>query len=69
MAERSSSGYGEFLVGSFVQMYAVIHSLTSHLVKTGKYRDGDEGREGQHPPDEVHPTFSNFVESLLAEMR
>jgi len=35
------------------------------LVKTGKYRSGDEVREGVHPPDEVVESFAAFVEALL----
>lgn len=35
------------------------------LVRTGKYRPGDEHRPGIVPPDEVHDSFAAFVESLL----
>lgn len=35
------------------------------LVRTGKYRDGDETKEGIKPPDEVCDSFDSFVESLL----
>jgi HAD superfamily hydrolase (TIGR01458 family) len=35
------------------------------LVRTGKYRDGDETRTGIRPPDEVCDSFASFVESLL----
>jgi hypothetical protein len=35
-------------------------------VKTGKYRRGDETRDGVHPPDEVCDSFADFVESLLS---
>jgi len=35
------------------------------LVRSGKYRDGDETRSGIRPPDEVCDSFSSFVESLL----
>ncbi|KAF8996336.1 HAD-like domain-containing protein [Cyathus striatus] len=35
------------------------------LVKTGKYRAGDENRPGIAPPDEVFDSFSSFVDSLL----
>ncbi|KAG2336809.1 hypothetical protein BDR05DRAFT_1063544 [Suillus weaverae] len=36
------------------------------LVKTGKYRAGDETKDGVHPPDEVCDSFAEFVESLLS---
>ncbi|KAG1815855.1 HAD-like domain-containing protein [Suillus variegatus] len=36
------------------------------LVKTGKYRAGDECREGVHPPDEVCDSFADFVDKLLS---
>lgn len=39
----------------------------AYLVKTGKYRDGDEKREGQHPPDEVQESFAAFVDTLNTE--
>ncbi|KAH9965233.1 HAD-like domain-containing protein, partial [Russula dissimulans] len=35
------------------------------LVRTGKYRDGDETKKGVRPPDEVCDSFSSFVDSLL----
>ncbi|KIK96999.1 hypothetical protein PAXRUDRAFT_825391 [Paxillus rubicundulus Ve08.2h10] len=36
------------------------------LVKTGKYRTGDEGRaDVQRPPDQVCESFADFVEYLL----
>ncbi|KAI0281774.1 HAD-like domain-containing protein [Russula aff. rugulosa BPL654] len=35
------------------------------LVRSGKYRDGDETRSGIRPPDEVCDSFASFVESLL----
>jgi len=35
------------------------------LVRSGKYRDGDETKEGVRPPDEVCDSFASFVESLL----
>ncbi|KAI9453181.1 HAD-like domain-containing protein [Russula earlei] len=35
------------------------------LVRTGKYRNGDETRKGIRPPDEICDSFSSFVESLL----
>ncbi|KIK41473.1 hypothetical protein CY34DRAFT_24356 [Suillus luteus UH-Slu-Lm8-n1] len=34
------------------------------LVKTGKYRGGDESREGVIGPDEVYESFAEFVDSL-----
>ncbi|KDR71145.1 hypothetical protein GALMADRAFT_254365 [Galerina marginata CBS 339.88] len=34
------------------------------LVKTGKYRTGDEKRAGLVPPDEVFESFAGFVDSL-----
>ena len=36
------------------------------IVKTGKYRPGDEARAGVVPPDEVHDNFSSFVDHLLS---
>ncbi|KAF9037069.1 HAD-like domain-containing protein [Panaeolus papilionaceus] len=36
------------------------------LVKTGKYRPGDEYRPGVTPPDEIFDSFAAFVDSLLA---
>lgn len=46
------------------------HSLTGvayswDVVKTGKYRPGDENKPGVVPPDEVHESFAEFVNSLL----
>ncbi|TFY63932.1 hypothetical protein EVG20_g6132 [Dentipellis fragilis] len=35
------------------------------LVRTGKYRPGDETRPGIQPPDEVFESFADFVDSLL----
>ncbi|KAF8972039.1 HAD-like domain-containing protein, partial [Flammula alnicola] len=35
------------------------------LVKTGKYRKGDERRPGVVPPDEVFDSFAAFIDSLL----
>ncbi|KAL5522164.1 hypothetical protein ACEPAF_2021 [Sanghuangporus sanghuang] len=35
------------------------------LVKTGKYRNGDEEREGQTPPNEVQDSFASFVDDLV----
>ncbi|KAI0300582.1 haloacid dehalogenase-like hydrolase domain-containing protein 2 [Multifurca ochricompacta] len=35
------------------------------LVRSGKYRDGDENNGGVRPPDEVCDNFASFVESLL----
>ncbi|KAH9050254.1 HAD-like domain-containing protein [Lactarius hengduanensis] len=37
------------------------------LVRSGKYRNGDETKEGVRPPDEVCDSFASFVESLLKE--
>ncbi|KIM76977.1 hypothetical protein PILCRDRAFT_12342 [Piloderma croceum F 1598] len=36
------------------------------LVKTGKYRPGDESRPGLKPPDEMCESFAVFVDSFLA---
>jgi hypothetical protein len=36
-------------------------------VKSGKYRPGDETREGLPPPDEVHESFASFVEAFLKD--
>ncbi|GJE97266.1 HAD-like domain-containing protein [Phanerochaete sordida] len=44
---------------------AVELGLWRVLVRTGKYRPGDEHRPGVVPPDEVHDSFAAFVESLL----
>ncbi|TFK22869.1 haloacid dehalogenase-like hydrolase domain-containing protein 2 [Coprinopsis marcescibilis] len=35
------------------------------LVKTGKYRPGDENRPGTAPPDQVCDCFADFVDDLL----
>ncbi|KII86810.1 hypothetical protein PLICRDRAFT_269577 [Plicaturopsis crispa FD-325 SS-3] len=45
---------------------AVELGLWRVLVKTGKYRPGDEHRPGLTPPDEVWETFADFVEDLLS---
>ncbi|EIN04251.1 hypothetical protein PUNSTDRAFT_55578 [Punctularia strigosozonata HHB-11173 SS5] len=37
------------------------------LVKTGKYRPGDETREDAVPPDEVQDSFASWVDSLLLD--
>ncbi|KAI5996583.1 HAD-like domain-containing protein [Pisolithus orientalis] len=39
------------------------------LVKTGKYRAGDESREGAYPPDEVCESFADFVDRFLDQDR
>ncbi|KAI5985544.1 HAD-like domain-containing protein [Pisolithus albus] len=39
------------------------------LVKTGKYRTGDETREGVVPPDEVCDSFADFVDRFLDQGR
>ncbi|KAI0699465.1 HAD-like domain-containing protein [Cytidiella melzeri] len=44
---------------------AVELGLWRVLVKTGKYRPGDEDRLGVTPADEVWDTFADFVDSLL----
>ena len=36
------------------------------LVRTGKYREGDEKRAGVMPPDEVFDSFALFIDDLLA---
>ncbi|KAF7433774.1 hypothetical protein PC9H_005739 [Pleurotus ostreatus] len=36
------------------------------LVRTGKYRPGDEDRPGVAPPDEVYDSLAEFVDTLLA---
>ncbi|KAH9975388.1 HAD-like domain-containing protein [Lactifluus volemus] len=36
-------------------------------LRSGKYRDGDETREGVRPPDEVCDSFASFVDSLLEQ--
>jgi hypothetical protein len=41
-------------------------STHRRIVKTGKYRPGDEARAGVVPPDEVHDNFSSFVDHLLS---
>ncbi|KAH7923188.1 hypothetical protein BV22DRAFT_1106226 [Leucogyrophana mollusca] len=45
---------------------AIDLNLWRILVKTGKYRAGDESRSGVHPPDEVCDSFASFVELFLA---
>ncbi|KAL5480338.1 hypothetical protein ACEPAI_1608 [Sanghuangporus weigelae] len=44
---------------------AVELGLWRVLVKTGKYRDGDEEREGQTPPNEIQDSFASFVDDLV----
>ncbi|KIP06081.1 hypothetical protein PHLGIDRAFT_107411 [Phlebiopsis gigantea 11061_1 CR5-6] len=44
---------------------AVELGLWRVLVKTGKYRPGDETKPGITPPDEVFGNFKEFVDSLL----
>ncbi|KAH9483333.1 Haloacid dehalogenase-like hydrolase domain-containing protein 2 [Psilocybe cubensis] len=44
---------------------AVELGLWRVLVKTGKYRPGDETRKGIVPPDEIYDSFSDFIDSLL----
>ncbi|KAH6899510.1 haloacid dehalogenase-like hydrolase domain-containing protein 2 [Coprinopsis sp. MPI-PUGE-AT-0042] len=39
------------------------------LVRTGKYRSGDEGRSGTTPPDEVFDSFADFVDAILSTQR
>jgi hypothetical protein len=41
--------------------------LIKFSVKTGKYRAGDESREGVVGPDEVYESFAEFVDSLGLE--
>ncbi|CAA7268710.1 unnamed protein product [Cyclocybe aegerita] len=48
---------------------AVELGLWRVLVKTGKYRPGDENRAGIVPPDEVCDSFGAFVKSLLRDSR
>jgi len=45
---------------------AVELQLWRILVKTGKYRSGDETRSGVEPPDESAESFAHWVDSLLA---
>ncbi|KAI0260722.1 HAD-like domain-containing protein [Gloeopeniophorella convolvens] len=37
------------------------------LVRSGKYREGDETREGVKQPDEICDSFASFVENFLGE--
>ncbi|KJA14471.1 hypothetical protein HYPSUDRAFT_208695 [Hypholoma sublateritium FD-334 SS-4] len=46
---------------------AVELGLWRILVKTGKYRVGDERKPGIVPPDEVFESFSTFIDSLLSD--
>ncbi|TFK34361.1 haloacid dehalogenase-like hydrolase domain-containing protein 2 [Crucibulum laeve] len=46
---------------------AVELGLWRILVKTGKYRDGDENKPGVVPPNEVFNSFATFVDKLLLE--
>lgn len=39
--------------------------LKDLVVKTGKYRPGDEEKPGIVPPDEVFESFAAFIDSLL----
>ncbi|KAH8115624.1 HAD-like domain-containing protein [Phellopilus nigrolimitatus] len=46
---------------------AVELGLWRVLVKTGKYRPGDESRPGVRPPDEVQDSFAAFVDDLVQD--
>ncbi|KIM42602.1 hypothetical protein M413DRAFT_444307 [Hebeloma cylindrosporum] len=46
---------------------AVELGLWRILVKTGKYRAGDEKRPGVVPPDEIFDSFADFIDSLLSD--
>ncbi|KAF9478452.1 HAD-like protein [Pholiota conissans] len=37
------------------------------LVRTGKYRPGDENRPGIVPPDEISDSFAEFIDSLFSD--
>jgi len=58
------------VLGPCVSRQAGSHMLITiliNLVRTGKYRQGDETRKGVEPPDEICDSFSSFVDSLLLE--
>ncbi|KIJ59760.1 hypothetical protein HYDPIDRAFT_183888 [Hydnomerulius pinastri MD-312] len=44
---------------------AIELNLWRVLVKTGKYRSGDEARADARPPDEMCDSFADFVDRLL----
>ncbi|KAL1732915.1 HAD-like domain-containing protein [Schizophyllum commune] len=46
---------------------AVQLGLWRVLVKTGKYRSGDEQKPGTVPPDEIADSFADFVDALLVQ--
>lgn len=60
---RSRRNYLTSMIYSNVMIFAYFTS--SFVVKTGKYRAGDETRAGIVPPDEVYESFSDFVDRLL----
>ena len=54
----------------YVSCQAGAHMLIPiviNLVRTGKYRQGDETKKGVVPPDEICDSFSSFVDSLLQD--
>jgi ribonucleotide monophosphatase NagD (HAD superfamily) len=57
------------VLGSFDPSKCSEPQMTDHyrflLVKTGKYRPGDESKT-DHPPDEVVDSFATFVDRLIS---
>lgn len=54
----------------YVSCQAGAHMLIPiviNLVRTGKYRQGDETKKDAVPPDEICDSFSSFVDSLLRD--
>lgn len=53
------------VIGRFLLKSAGLVGTHLRIVKTGKYRPGDESRLGAVPPDEVYESFAAFVDKLL----
>ncbi|KAG6334339.1 hypothetical protein ID866_4751 [Astraeus odoratus] len=76
IAEKDSGGIGDrqrcviAIIGDDISTDlgegAIELGLWRVLVKTGKYRSGDEVRKGVHPPDEICQSFAEFVDQLLS---
>lgn len=70
MKAQLSSAYGGYLVRFNSNYNPLCSTLTVFcilLVKTGKYRAGDERKPGIVPPDEIFESFSTFIDSLLSD--
>ncbi|THH09960.1 hypothetical protein EW145_g1661 [Phellinidium pouzarii] len=72
LASQKESGDGETREWSDVAVIgddieADLGEGAVELVKTGKYRPGDESRPGLHPPDEVQDSFATFIDEVLKD--